>query len=744
LTINSSTSTSQTVAACDSYTWSAGNGQTYTASGTYTSVSTNHSGCPLTKTLHLTINSSSTTEESATACNSYTWSANNTTYTASGDYFYSTTNSTTGCAIDRTLHLTINNSTSSSESQTACGSYTWAVDGNTYTTSGTYTYVGTNASGCVDTKTLNLTINNTTITTQPASTFICGAVGSTASVSVETSATGATYQWQYRVVTAAIPNPTWLTIPSTNLAYSGSTTATLGITRVSTSSPAAGTQYRVVVTGECGSVTSDAASLTIISAAKAGKITSLASVCLAGDITFTLSGYVGTSIQWQSSPISTTAAPGIFTNIDGATSPVLTVTNASTTMDKSYRVVVFNSCNNTSVMTATKTIKVDPTSVGGTATGGGTVCSAGGSGTLKIAGHTGKVQWEYSLDGGNTYADAPNATTASSVSGFSTTSTASTAATYLVTNITVPVQFRARITSGLCSSAYSNVLSYTLADAPTAGSIASAASAPLCPATGTSLTISGNVGTVQWQKSTNGGLTWANVVGTTTYNTGNLAATASYRAMVSIGGTCGSLPTNVVVVTVKLKPVAKAPVANVTAPTGATTATAICTNAAITKVLTIAAGYVGTIQWQSSTDGTNYGDIIGQTGVSYTVTNPVVGANYYRAKFSNGCTEVIGLSKIVYYKDCGAKTAEPVVGSPFAVVAYPNPYNENFNLSLTTTSEERVGIVVYDMTGRLIDQREVSADQVSEQQIGNRYPTGVYNVIVTQGKEVKTLRVIKR
>jgi hypothetical protein len=92
-----------------------------------------------------------------------------------------------------------------------------------------------------------------------------------------------------------------------------------------------------------------------------------------------------------------------------------------------------------------------------------------------------------------------------------------------------------------------------------------------------------------------------------------------------------------------------------------------------------------------------------------------------------------------------AKVAMPeVVSAPFSVKAYPNPYSENFNLSLTTSSEGTVGVVVYDMTGKMIDQREVRPSDVSELQIGDRYPSGVYNVVVTQGSEVKTLRVIKR
>ena len=48
-----------------------------------------------------------------------------------------------------------------------------------------------------------------------------------------------------------------------------------------------------------------------------------------------------------------------------------------------------------------------------------------------------------------------------------------------------------------------------------------------------------------------------------------------------------------------------------------------------------------------------------------------------------------------------------MVRAPFSVVAYPNPYTETFNLNVTTSSEEKVGVLVYDMTGRLLERREV-------------------------------------
>ena len=64
-------------------TW---NGQTYTASGVYTNVTTNANGCDSTATLNLTINPSTTSSVDVTECDTYTW--NGTAYTASVDIYF--------------------------------------------------------------------------------------------------------------------------------------------------------------------------------------------------------------------------------------------------------------------------------------------------------------------------------------------------------------------------------------------------------------------------------------------------------------------------------------------------------------------------------------------------------------------------------------------------------------------------------------------------------------------------------
>ena len=101
----------------------------------------------------------------------------------------------------------------------------------------------------------------------------------------------------------------------------------------------------------------------------------------------------------------------------------------------------------------------------------------------------------------------------------------------------------------------------------------------------------------------------------------------------------------------------------------------------------------------------------------------------------------------MYYKDCVvAKITESsdIKNSEFEVIAHPNPSTENFTLSLTTSSKEKVSVIVYDMVGKLLDQLEVSPKEVSGLQVGDNYPSGVYNVIVTQGENMKTVRVVKR
>ena len=113
--------------------------------------------------LNLTILNSTSSEQSISACDSYFWPINGSIYTASGTYTDSVRNSA-GCDAIVMINLTVNQSDVSTMNVNACGNYLWAENGLTYSTSGTYSVTYTNLSGCDSTIVLNLSLGQNTTT----------------------------------------------------------------------------------------------------------------------------------------------------------------------------------------------------------------------------------------------------------------------------------------------------------------------------------------------------------------------------------------------------------------------------------------------------------------------------------------------------------------------------------------------------------------------------------------------------
>lgn len=172
-------SISETV--CESYTSPSGN-YTWTSSNTYMDTIPNAAGCDSVITIDLTINNATIGTDVQSACDSYTWIDGN-TYTASNNTATHILTNAAGCDSTVTLDLTINNSTTGTDMQTACDSYTW-IDGNTYTSdNNTATHTLMNAAGCDSVVTLDLTIN----TVDPSI--------SQSGIMLTANESGATYAW---------------------------------------------------------------------------------------------------------------------------------------------------------------------------------------------------------------------------------------------------------------------------------------------------------------------------------------------------------------------------------------------------------------------------------------------------------------------------------------------------------------------------------------------------------------------
>jgi hypothetical protein len=94
--------------------------------------------------------------------------------------------------------------------------------------------------------------------------------------------------------------------------------------------------------------------------------------------------------------------------------------------------------------------------------------------------------------------------------------------------------------------------------------------------------------------------------------------------------------------------------------------------------------------------------------------------------------------------DCSLPAAKISSTKGMGATVYPNPFANNFKLSITSVNAEDVQIRVYDMLGKTVDSRSVKMSDVEAFELGDGYPSGIYNIVISQGTEVKTQRVIKR
>ena len=79
--------------------------------------------------------------------------------------------------------------------------------------------------------------------------------------------------------------------------------------------------------------------------------------------------------------------------------------------------------------------------------------------------------------------------------------------------------------------------------------------------------------------------------------------------------------------------------------------------------------------------------------------------------------------------------------TPSALSVYPNPFTSTFKIA--TIFEGLVNVRVIDLTGKLIEQFDVEASELVSKEIGQSYVPGMYQVTISQDEQIENFKIVK-
>ena len=164
------------------------NGNTYTVAGTYNDTFTTASGCDSLVITVLTEVTAFTSNNPQTICEGSSYSINGNTYSAEG-FYNDTLTSMNGCDSIIVTEIIFSAPIVYNNLQSICLGSSYSINGNTYTTAGTYNDTLTTASGCDSIVITDLNIVTSITTNNPQS--ICN--GDTYSINGNVYAVAGTY-----------------------------------------------------------------------------------------------------------------------------------------------------------------------------------------------------------------------------------------------------------------------------------------------------------------------------------------------------------------------------------------------------------------------------------------------------------------------------------------------------------------------------------------------------------------------
>jgi uncharacterized repeat protein (TIGR01451 family) len=341
--------------------------------------------------------------------------------------------------------------------------------------------------------------------------------------------------------------------------------------------------------------------------------------CLGSSATFTATtAGTANTYQWQMS----TDGGATWSNIAGATNTTFTISNTTAAMNNyKYRVIVSNACPSSATSEAATLTVSNPAAITTQPTSQTTCALVTTLFSVSATGSGLTYQWQVSTDGGTTFTNIPGATSSTyPISGPSATLNNNQ---YHV----VVTGCNGNITSNNVTLTVNEPANFTTQPSNTSACAGNNASFSVT-ATGSSLTY-------QWQISTDGGATWANMPGETnaTLAINNVSASMNnnrYRVIIN-SPVCGSSLTSTgATLTVSNNAVIAAQPQAVSACSGGTASFSVT-----------ATGSGLTYQWQVSTDGgISYTNVSGATNSTYALSSISSSLNgtRYRVLVTSACS----------------------------------------------------------------------------------------------------------
>ena len=727
------------------YVW---NGASYNTSGIYNKALINSVGCDSLATLELTVKPIPLSTTNYSICSNqlpYIWngiSCNN------AGFYNKTLVNAAGCDSIATLNLTVKPSSTSTTNATICQGQSYTFSGVGYTTSGIYTKTLVNVAGCDSIATLNLTVANAN---NSAPSAITGAININRCDTLQ----------NYSVTAMAGVTFAWTVTGTGNLVKSGQgTNAVVMLMKV------AGT-ISVKATNACGVIsTATTQAITKATPATPGTIsqsfspTTIAAntnTCLFTQSAFATTGVAdtfriravanATGYIWKA-PVGST-----LTRVNDTT---IAVVFANTiTVPDSIKVYTLSACDTSLVrgLALIKTTAAAPGSIlktDGVTVAVTDVCpNVGGSVTYKIRKVATVISYNWYLTRG----------TKATITHINPLGVNDTAIIVNYQSGFTADSINVSCSNGCGTSAVKLLKVSAILLPPTPSTItASTSNFYPCPTNTVQYTVTSPAATTaqsskavyRWTRPANTTITASNAdssVITIRFESNYAGGSLSVKCQTACG----------------IQGTAKSQTLYYTPPTptginsGSGYNVCIGSTVSLTCADPVSSGSgEGSSQTQTQTPITmhrwtkpNFTSITSATADSGTISLLIqtgfTGGNV-SAKCQSPCgTSGTAKSQALTHTACAAGTKNSDLNTGlfglFDVSIFPNPTTSTFNLQISSTSKEAFAVKVLDVQGRLIKSLFVYATEINN--IGNDLKSGVYMVEITQGKEKKTVRVVK-